>query len=72
MAKRKDPNSIMLNNAYKIDRKGRAVNVPSIIAPESGDCCLLDCCTKSIKFIDDQGVKKDLPLDDLWALLNPE
>jgi len=70
--KKKHPNAIHLNGgAYKINRKGEPESVDCIIAPTSDDCCLLDCCTKSIKWIGPNGEKREVKLEDLYALINP-
>lgn len=64
--------AIYINNAFKIDpQTGKAINVEFIIAPTGDSCCLLDCCTKSIKWISDVDKKqREIKLDDLYDLIN--
>ena len=51
MSKPTNKGEVFVPGAFKIDRKGNPVNVPSIIAQEPTDCCGIDCCKKVIKFI---------------------
>ena len=63
---------LYLNNANKIDpRTGKSINVEGIIAPTGDDCCLLDCCTKSIKWVSKVDNKvREIKLDALYDLIN--
>lgn len=71
MSKVKKQQVFLPNGAFAVDKKGNAVKVNSIIAPQPDDCCMLDCCDQSIKFIDNQGNKRSIPLQALYDLLNP-
>ena len=59
------------NGAFKVNKKGEPVKVESIIAPEPDSCCMLDCCTKSIIFLDSNNVKRSISLQDIYDLINP-
>jgi len=57
--------------AFKINRKGQPEYVKSIIVPEPDDCCGVDCCDNTIKFIGSDGVQKSISLEALYNLVNP-
>ena len=72
MSRRKPKiNEIFLSGATKLDRKGNAIAVESILAPEPDSCCQLDCCTKAIIFLDTNNVKRSISLQAIYDLLNP-
>ena len=71
MSKPTNKGEVFVPGAFKIDRKGNPVNVPSIIAQEPTDCCGIDCCKKVIKFIDDTNVPREISLQAIYYLLNP-
>ncbi len=52
--------------AYKLDRKGNPVSVPAIVAQEPNDCCGIDCCKNVIKFVDSDGVQREISLEALY------
>lgn len=51
--------------AYKIVN-GKAVAVNSIVAQEPDDCCGIDCCNGVIKFVDSNGIKREISLETIY------
>lgn len=49
--------------------KGKEANIDKIYASDS-ECNRIDWCKKAIVFIDDNGVRREISLQDIFDLVN--